>query len=82
MAKTKIVWNDYLATAYAEGFCEGEGASQEDVIEAWAYLIRTGLVNKLQGWFMQAAQTLIQQGIISEEGVISWETLNEIEGNN
>jgi len=79
MAKTKIVWNDYLATAYAEGFCEGEGASQEEQIEAWAYLIRTGLVNKLQGWFMRAANTLIQQEIISKEGVINWDTLKEIE---
>ena len=79
MVKTKIVWNDYLATAYAEGFCEGEGASQEEQIEAWAYLIRTGLVNKLQGWFMRAANTLIQQEIISKEGVINWDTLKEIE---
>ena len=33
----------YLATAYAEGFCEGENASAEDQLKAWAYLIQTGI---------------------------------------
>jgi len=39
----------YLATAYAEDFCEGEGASMEDQLKAWAYLIRTGTCWSLQG---------------------------------
>ena len=34
----------YLATAYAEGFCEGEGASYEDQLRAWAFLIKTQMV--------------------------------------
>lgn len=34
----------YLACAICEGFCEGEGASQEEQIEAWQYLIDTGEV--------------------------------------
>ncbi len=33
----------YLATAIVEGFCEGEGASEEEQIEAWQYLIDTGM---------------------------------------
>lgn len=33
----------YMACAIAEGFCEGEGASEEEQIEAWQYLIDTGL---------------------------------------
>jgi len=68
MNKTNIVWNQYKACEYAEGFGEGEGASQEDQINAWAYLIKTGLAYKLQGWYIRAANTLIQQGIISKEG--------------
>jgi len=32
-----------LACAIAEGFCEGEGASQEEQIEAWQYLVDTGM---------------------------------------
>ncbi len=33
----------YLAVAIAEGFCEGEGASEEEQIEAWQYLIDIGM---------------------------------------
>lgn len=29
-----IEWTSYLATAYAEGFCEGEGATWQQQIEA------------------------------------------------
>lgn len=67
---SKIVWDSYLATAYAEGFCEGEDATYEEQIEAWAYLIKTGLAWQLQGWFGRNAQSLIDDGIISKEGEI------------
>jgi len=30
----KIKMTPYLATAIAEGFCEGEGASREEQVEA------------------------------------------------
>lgn len=53
----------YLATAIAEGFCEGEGASEEEQIVAWQYLIDTGQVWQLQGWFGRTAMSLIEQGI-------------------
>ena len=52
----------YLATAYAEGFCEGEGAKKDEQLSAWQYLIDTGLCLKLQGWFGRTAQSLIEQG--------------------
>lgn len=55
-------WTPYLATAYAEGFCEGEGASEEEQIEAWQYLIDTGLCYKLQGTFGRTADFLIESG--------------------
>ena len=48
--KTKIEWTPYLAAAYAEGFCEGEDATKEEQLEAWAYLIKGGYCWGLQGW--------------------------------
>jgi hypothetical protein len=68
--KKKIKWTTYLATAYAEGFCEGEGASKEEVLEAWAYLIKTGACWSLQGWFGRTASYLIENGAISKEGKV------------
>ena len=60
---TKIKWTPYLATAYAEGFCEGEEATKEEQIEAWQFLIDTGLCWQLQGWFGRRAKDLIEAGI-------------------
>lgn len=53
----------YLATAIAEGFCEGENATEEEQIEAWQYLIDTGRVWTLQGSFGRTATELIEAGI-------------------
>ena len=55
----------YLATAIAEGFCEGENASEEEQIVAWQYLVDTGMA--LQGWFGRTAEALIEQGIIKKK---------------
>lgn len=66
----KIEWDSYLACAYAEGFCEGENASDEERLEAWAWLIKTGLCWQLQGWYGRNAQILIEKKIISEKGEI------------
>lgn len=57
------IWTPYLACAYAEGFCEGEDATEEDQIEAFQYLIDTGLVWTLQGFYGRTAQSLIEQGL-------------------
>lgn len=56
----------YLACAIAEGFCEGEGATEEQQIDAWQYLHDTGRAYSLQGWFGRTATRLIQQGIIEK----------------
>lgn len=70
-----IEWTLYMATAYAEGFCEGEGATDEEQLEAWAYLIKTGHCWGLQGWFGRTASQLIEQGIITKEGEINYENI-------
>ena len=62
----------FLACAIAEGFCEGENASGDDRIKAWAYLIRTGQCWSLQGWYGRTANDLIESNIISPEGEIDW----------
>ena len=56
--------NAYLAVGIAEGFEEAE--SQEQYVEAWQYLIDTGMAWKLQGWFGRAARELIDRGICQE----------------
>ena len=78
-----IVFDDksltpYLATAIAEGFCEGEGASKDDQLKAWAYLIRTGQCWSLQGWFGRTATAIIQEGVISTDGTINWDLYNDL----
>ena len=54
---------NYMAVAMAEGFCEGEGATEEQQIEAWQHLIDIGLCWTLQGWFGRTAAGLIENGI-------------------
>ena len=62
----QIKWTPYLATAYAEGFCEGENATEEERVEAWQYLVDTDIVWNLQGWFGRNATALIESGIIKQ----------------
>ena len=54
----------YLACAIAEGFCEGEGATEKEQIEAWQYLHDTGNAYKLQGWYGRTATDLLERGVI------------------
>ena len=51
--------NNYTAVNIAEGI---EEASEERQIEAWQYLIDTGLAWQLQGWFGREAARLIENG--------------------
>jgi hypothetical protein len=64
MGATKTLMTPYLASAIAEGFCEGENATREQQIEAWQYLHDTGLAYSLQGWYGRTAKDLLDQGII------------------
>jgi len=55
--------DSFTAVSIAEGFCGGEDASEEEQIEAWQYLIDTGLAYRLQGWFGRTAEDLIARGV-------------------
>ena len=55
--------NSFNAVGIAEGFIEAE--SEEQVIEAWQFLVDSGLAWQLQGWFGRTASQLIEQGVIS-----------------
>ena len=48
----------------AVGICEGfiEADSEEQVIQAWQYLIDAGMAWTLQGWFGRQAEALIEAG--------------------
>lgn len=51
----------YRACGLVEGFEEG---TEDEVIEAWQYLVDTGMAWKLQGTIGRCAADLIEQGII------------------
>jgi len=55
--------NAYLATGLAEGFIEAD--NEEQVIEAWQYLVDTGLAWSLQGWYGRTATALIEEGVVN-----------------
>lgn len=51
----------YTACAMVEGFGE-EPADEEEYLAAWQYLIDSGIVGKLQGWYGRTAAALIESG--------------------
>jgi hypothetical protein len=55
--------DSFNAVGIAEGFIEAD--SQEQVIEAWQFLIDSGLAWQLQGFFGRTASQLIEEGICS-----------------
>jgi hypothetical protein len=52
----------FTAVGIAEGFMDAETPEQE--LEAWQYLVDTGLAWQLQGWFGRRATELLTQGLI------------------
>ena len=58
--------DSYNAVGIAEGFVEAD--NEEQVLEAWQYLVDTGLAWKLQWWFGRTAKQLIEQGYINPPG--------------
>lgn len=57
--------DNYTAVGIAEGFIEAE--TDEQVLQAWQYLVDTGLAWSLQGWFGRTARQLIDEGFITQE---------------
>lgn len=49
---------------------ENEQATESEILESWACLIKAGLVWQLQGSYGRGASALIEQGVISSEGEI------------
>jgi len=60
--------DNYTAAGVAEGWIEAE--SDDQVIEAWQYLVDTGYAWQLQGWFGRTAADLIEQGVINPAGAV------------
>jgi len=58
--------DNYTACGIAEGFIEA--GSEEEVLEAWQWLIDTGLCWSLQGWFGRTATDLINNGLCVPKG--------------
>jgi len=56
----------FTACSIVEGF-DGEEHTKEEQIEAWQYLIDTGAVWKLQGWYGRAAIQLLEDGICHKD---------------
>ena len=53
--------DSFTAVGLAEGFVEAK--DEDQVIEAWQYLIDTKLAWSLQGFFGRIAASLIEQGV-------------------
>lgn len=50
--------------------------NERETLRLFAYLIKSGLVWKLQGHYGRTAASLIEAGIISENGRINWKALS------
>jgi len=56
--------DNYMAVAVAEGFCEGEGATEEEQLCAWQYIADKELWKGLQGFFGRAVADLKERELI------------------
>jgi hypothetical protein len=62
----QYTFTPFDATGIAEGFIEAE--SEEQVVAAWQYLHDTRLGYSLQGFFGRSLTSMLEQGVIVENG--------------
>jgi hypothetical protein len=59
--------DSFTAVGLAEGFLDPTKPNKEEqkaeILEAWQYLIDTGEVWQMQGWFGRTAQALLDRGL-------------------
>ena len=58
--------DNFTAIGIAEGFIDAD--SDEQLFEAWQYLVDTNIVWQLQGWFGRTAMGLLIAGYITYHG--------------
>ena len=68
----KIKLDAFTATMIAEGEfgladVKEDEITEELILEAWQYLVDTGMAWTLQGWFGRTAKQLIEEGAIMEK---------------
>ncbi len=56
--------NTYLACAIAEGFNEGDVATEKEQLIAWQYIEDKELYRGLQGWYGRTVKALIKKELI------------------
>lgn len=56
----------YTACSIVEGFGDELDPTEDQIHEAWQYLIDTGMAWRLQGWYGRTAASLIERGICSQ----------------
>ena len=65
----KYKWTPFSAVMMVEGdyaMAGVEHPTDEMIISAWQYLVDSGYVWKLQGWFGRVANSLIESGRVSK----------------
>ena len=58
---------------------EGGTPSNDDVLELFSYLIKTGQAWRLQGMYGRQAASFIESGVIDRKGKINWKAVSEPE---
>lgn len=63
----ELVMDVHIAVGKCEGYIKCDSAEEE--IEAWQFLVDTGMAWKLQGWFGRQAQSMLDMGILKERNL-------------